>query len=90
MVLAGREHTRMTVMAETEQLWRGSVHRLIRCRKTHRYFNNGQWTKDPVHASTFPDELEAVRACVHHGLTNIDLVLRARGSQADLFCTPIR
>lgn len=79
-------------MAEviTGQRLEQSVNRLIRCRRTHRYFKDGTWTDNAVEASTYGDEMEAVRACVDHGLKNIELVLRAQGSQADLFCTPIR
>ncbi len=67
-----------------------AIDRLIRCRKTHRYFCNGQWTDDPSKASVFSDEMDAVQACVHHHLNDIDLVLRAPGASTDLFATQLR
>jgi hypothetical protein len=66
------------------------INRLIRCRQTQKYFKDGDWTEDPLQASTFADEIEAVRACIEHGLMNIELVLRAQGASSDLFSTPIR
>ena len=73
-----------------DPLWQRSVHRMIRCRQTHRYFKDGDWTENAIEATTYGDEMEAVRACLDHDLNNIELVLRAQGSQADLFCTLIR
>jgi hypothetical protein len=66
------------------------INRMIRCRRTFRYFKNGDWTEDPVQASTFSDQIEVVRTCVRYGLNNIGLVLRVPGGETDLFCTPIR
>ena len=66
------------------------VNRLLRCRRTHRYFKDGGWIEDPRQASTFPDEMEAIRACVQNGLENVELVLRVPGSTTDLFSTPVR
>ena len=67
-----------------------AVCRFVRCRKTRRYFKPGGWTDDPSQALAFADEIEAVRACVQHGLNNVELVLRVPGGLSDLFCTPIR
>ncbi len=66
------------------------VERLLRCAKTHQYFNSGGWTADPREAARFPDVIEAVRACVANGLQNVELVLRVPGSNTELFATPIR
>ena len=67
-----------------------AINRLLRCRKTKRYFKADGWTEDISQASTFPDQMEAVRACITHGLSDIDLVLRAPGGRTDLFCTLLR
>ncbi|HYG33375.1 MAG TPA: hypothetical protein VEC99_01245 [Clostridia bacterium] len=67
-----------------------TINRMLRCRKTLRYFKDGGWTSDPNEAKTFPDEIEAVRACVQYNLNDVELVLRAPGSLTDLFSTPIR
>ncbi len=71
-------------------LQKQTVCRLVRCRQTGRYFKQGGWTDDPSQALTFADEIEAVRACVRHGLNNVELVFRVPGGLSDLFCTPIR
>ncbi len=67
-----------------------TIDRLLRCRRTHRYFREGQWTTDAGQASVFRDEIEAARACVVHRLSDVDLVLRAQGTSIDLFTTQMR
>ena len=69
---------------------RPAINRLLRCRRTQRYFKRDGWTEDINQASTFPDQMEAVRACIEHDLSDIDLVLRAPGGRTDLFCTLLR
>jgi hypothetical protein len=64
--------------------------RLLRCRKTERYFTGTGWTDDPARAKVFADVIEAIIACVEHRLEEIELVLRIPGGSADLFSTPIR
>jgi hypothetical protein len=71
----------------TEQ---GAVVRLLRCTRTHRYFTGDGWSGDSNQAKIFADEIDAVRACVYGGLENVELVLRAHGAHADLFCTAVR
>jgi hypothetical protein len=71
--------------AEVSVVWR-----LIRCQRTRRYFSGGGWTEDPAKAHDFPDEVAAVRACVEHGLQDVELVLRVPGGRTDLFSTSIR
>jgi len=66
------------------------VARLLRCRKTQRYFTGRGWSDDPTQAEMFADQIDAVRACLTHNLENVELVLRANGSQVDLFCTSVR
>ncbi len=67
-----------------------SVLRLIRCKQTGRYFSGDGWREDATHATNFPDNIDAVRACVDHGLANVELVLRPPGAAHDLFHTTIR
>ncbi len=64
--------------------------RLLRCRKTHRYFNGDGWTADPSQAQVFPDEIDAARACVIHKLHNVELVLRTQFTGLEIFSTPVR
>ncbi len=66
------------------------VFRLLRCRKTRRYFRDDGWTEDATEALTFCDEMEAVRACIENGLNDVELVLRTDAGRTDIFCTPIR
>ncbi len=65
------------------------VDRLLRCRKTQRYFSDTGWTLDLNEAKTFPNQLEAIRECLQHRLADVDLVLRAPGGGADLFSTAL-
>ena len=72
----------MDITGTTTQAIR--VDRFLRCRRTQRYFNGGGWTADPEQAKTFPSQWEAIRECFQHQLAEVDLVLRAPGSRADL------
>jgi hypothetical protein len=51
------------------------ISRVLRCRRTGRYFTGEGWTESPVHAQPFPNDEEAMRACASHDLRDIDLVL---------------
>ncbi len=64
--------------------------RILRCRKTHRYFNGEGWTDNPSQAQVFPDEVDAARACVTHNLHEVELVLRTRLARVEFFSTPVR
>jgi hypothetical protein len=68
----------------------GCTVRLLRCRRTNRYFCEGGWTEDATQAKAFMDEMDAVRACLNHSLEEVELVLREPGSDVDLFSTPVR
>ncbi len=65
------------------------VVRLLRCRKTQRYFTGQGWSDNPACAEKFQEQLAAVRACLAHKLDNMELVLRHDGGQTDLFCTVV-
>jgi len=78
-------------MARTEISIRGmSVKRLIRCRKTLRYFNGDGWTHDPNVAKSFAHAIDAARACADKRLENVDLVLQFPEAKTELFSTPMR
>ena len=64
--------------------------RLLRCRKSQRYFTGAGWTDDPTQAENFPDDLHAARACVSHDLHDVELVLRTQSTGTELFCTAVR
>ncbi len=66
------------------------VDRLLRCRKSQRYFGEDGWTSDAAQAKTFPSQLAAVQDCIQHSLVDVELVLRATGSSADLFTCALR
>ncbi len=67
-----------------------SAIRLIRCRTTHSYYTGEGWTENPMNAQPYPNEMEAVRACVSHDLHEVELVIRRFADGPDLFVTPIR
>ncbi len=69
---------------------RQRVIRLLRCTRTNRYFSGGGWTEHLESAKVFNDVMEVARACVQHGLAEVELVLRAGAGNAELFATPVR
>ena len=66
------------------------VLRLLRCKRTKRYFTGDSWVDDASLAKCFDDQTDAVSACVQHDLTDIELVLRMPDTQTDLFTTALR
>ncbi len=64
--------------------------RVLRCRKTQRYFTGHSWSDDSSQALIFPDQIDAIRVCVSNSLFDVDLVLRADARGADFFSTSIR
>ncbi len=66
------------------------VDRLLKCRKTQRYFSGRDWTPELADAKAFPSQFEAVLDCIQHGLADVDLVLRSPGGGAELFSTALR
>jgi hypothetical protein len=64
---------------------------LLRHRATRHYFKNGSgWTADPLEATVFVDCLDALQACIRHGLTDVELALRIGSGTCDFFSTPMR
>ncbi len=76
-----------TTINKTESV---QVNRLLRCRKTQRYFNGGGWTADLTLAKNFDNQFDAVHECIRHSLVDVDLVLRVPGGASDLFTTAVR
>ncbi len=66
------------------------VIRLIRSRETGQFFAKNGWTTNPEQAAEFGDSILAIRACIEHDLTNVELVLRSPGTTHDLFSTALR
>jgi hypothetical protein len=66
------------------------VIRVLRSQKTRRYFAWDGWSDDPDEAKNFEYGIDAVQDCVSNHLEEIDLVLRVRGGQTDLFCIALR
>ncbi len=64
--------------------------RVLRCRKSSRYFTGGEWSTDPAQAKVYPQVIDVARECVLHNLHEVELVLRTALFGADLFCTPVR
>ena len=66
------------------------ITRLLRCRKTRRYFTGQGWSQEPSDAAQFSHSIQAARACVNHDLHDIELVLRSQVTGVELFCTFVR
>jgi hypothetical protein len=66
------------------------VIRVLRCKKTNRYFAWDGWSDDADSAKNFEHAIDAVQDCVSNHLEEIDLVLHVSGSSTDLFCTALR
>jgi hypothetical protein len=69
---------------------RQRVVRLLRCKRTNRYFARKGWTEDLDSAMVFSDVMEAAQACVRHGLVDVELVVRANDGGGALFAAPVR
>ncbi len=69
---------------------RAQVQHLLRCTKTHRYFKDGSWTTEPLAATIFSDELDAIRACVDYDLHDVELVLRAAALNTEVVAARVR
>lgn len=67
-----------------------SIRRVLRRKHSKEYFTGDGWTSDLEKARTFRDCVEAAQTCSHCGLSGIELVLRVKGGNADLFCTELR
>ncbi len=70
-------------------VWQSSAVRVLRRHGTQQYFTGEGWTENPANAQAFPNDQDAVRACVAHGLQHMELVLRMPGGGPELSATPI-
>jgi len=66
------------------------VKRLLRHRATGEFFKDDGWTKNPTEAKSFGDVVEVAEVCARCGLIDVELMLCASGSGAELFSTPMR
>jgi len=60
------------------------MRRLLRNLKTGEYFAMTKWTPDEAEAYCFQGPLEAINACIEHGLRDVELVLRSDDGQPDM------
>ncbi len=74
----------------TQSSGTNDVIRLIRSCDTGQFFAKNGWTSSPEQAAEFGDSILAIRACIEHDLTNVELVLRSRGATHDLFSASLR
>lgn len=81
-----------TTMQETMKPPRAPLNavRLLRCHRTRNYFDGQGWADNSAHAQCYPNEIEAARACVSHGLHDVELVLQAPGTGTVLFASRLR
>lgn len=66
------------------------IKRVLRHKKSHEYFKDGDWTDNPKEASCFSDVVEVVEICTRYGLNDVELALRFETAECDVFCTTIR
>ena len=81
--IAGRDHI------ASNGIFSNAV-RILRCRKSNRYFTGGEWSPDPAQAKVYPQVIDVARECVSYNLHEVELVLRLELGGAELFCTPVR
>ena len=65
------------------------IRKLLRCRRTRRYFTGDGWTKDPLRARCFAQQIDAILAAIKNDLRDVEIVLRLRGSESDFLCARI-
>jgi hypothetical protein len=62
---------------------------LVRHAKSRKFLrSSGRWTKRSETALNFPNLLNAVHACLAHGLGDVELILRFEGDAEDR-CVPL-
>jgi hypothetical protein len=54
------------------------------------YLSWNGWTKNLEEARTFQDSLEAARACAENALWEVEMVLRVKGGNKDLYRAKVR
>ena len=73
-----------------EPLQEQGVKRVLRHRESKAYFKEGGWTRSVEEADNFSDVVQVAATCVRYGLSDVELALRYKTAECDLFCTPIR
>jgi hypothetical protein len=66
------------------------IQRLLRHKHSMEYLSWNGWTKDVEEARTFQDSLEAARACAENALWEVEMVLRVKGGNKELYRTKLR
>jgi len=66
-----------------------SVKRVLRHRRTRKYYKDDGWTEHAAEARVFVDAVEAAQVCARSKLIEMELALRVETSECDLFCTPL-
>ena len=66
------------------------IQRLLRHKHSMEYLSWNGWTKNVEEARTFQDSLEAARACAENALWEVEMVLRVKGGNKDLYRTKLR
>ena len=64
--------------------------RVVRCRRSHRYFTGAGWSRDPAKAKGYASRFDVAEACVSHNLHEVEMVVRSQVSGTELFCTGVR
>src|SRR6266851_4625783 len=58
--------------------------RVLRHRRSRRYFRDGEWTRNPQEATNFHNIRKVVETCVRNELRKVDLILSAPGISSAL------
>ncbi len=65
------------------------IRRVLRRKHSGEYFTGTGWSLNFEEARTYPDSVSAAQSCVHHCLSQVELVLRLHGGTADLYRTEL-
>jgi hypothetical protein len=66
------------------------IQRLLRHKHSMEYLSWNGWTKNAEEARTFQNSLEAARACAENALWEVEMVLRVKGGNEDLYRAKVR
>lgn len=66
------------------------IRRMLRHRASKAYFKDGSWTHSAEEADSFSDVLQVAEACVRYDLSDVEVALRFKEANCDVFSTPIR
>ena len=75
---------------EKDNLKERPIQRLLRHKNSLEYVSWNGWTKNVEEARTFQDSLEAARTCAENALWEVEMVLRVKGGDKDLYRAKLR